>query len=85
MYELYYRLDKTDKKPIKIKIEDYISDGEIEAGTRGEALRKWYLGDVKHAESIRNPEIGDMIKDPTGKYFLLTISGVWSLITLTLE
>lgn len=82
MYELFYRSDKSDKRPIKIKMEDYFSDGEVEAGSRGEALRKWYSEDVLQADRIKAPETGDMIKSPAGEYFMLTISGVWSLVSL---
>ena len=84
MYELYYKLRKSAERSrsSKINIHEYETDGEVEATSRGEALRKWYLGDVVHADRVRKPEEGDVIKDPTERYFILTGVGIWSLVSL---
>lgn len=83
MYKLFYKMARAENAaPSKITIEDYEMDGEIKAGSRGEALRKWYLKDISKAERLRDPEVGDVIQDPMDQYFILTSSGLWCHVSL---
>lgn len=85
MYELFSKIDKLDSRaPSKIDLKaDYEMTGTTEAASRGEAARKWFSGDVKglYTDKAKPPKTGDVMKDATGKCFILTPEGLWALVT----
>jgi hypothetical protein len=83
MYLLYYKLDKVNKTaPAKIDIKkDYELGGETEATSRAEAVRKWIQGIKDYDDlNLRAPTVGDVVEDPTGKFFILAPQGIWALV-----
>ena len=84
MYVIYYKSSTAeDGLTITVTLEDYEEGPEVEAGSRGEAVRKWYLGETVDSEKVRIPKLGDMIKSPDGKFFFLTGAGVWGLVSIS--
>lgn len=86
MYELFYRIDRSDTKaPSKVDLDGgYEPGGSLTANTRGEAARKWFTGDVEDAysEAIKPPTTGDIIRDPFGGHYILTPEGLWALVSV---
>jgi hypothetical protein len=82
MYQLYGKVDRGSKAAhSKISLsKDYEMVGEVEANSRSEAVRKWFLGKDRDEESIPAPTVGDVVRDPLGKCFIFTPQGVWASV-----
>lgn len=82
MYQLYNKVDRASKMaPSKIDLsKDYEMIGEVEASSRSEAVRKWFIGKDYSDESIPKPTVGDVLRDPMGKCFIFTPQGVWASV-----